>query len=130
MFHSVLVGSRNVGMFVLEAEILWIGESHSPLVDELMGTVCEPSLDLQCVHRVGGIPGTQNHSAGTTVVCQLLKTKKHIPAECPVASRVSPGPPSVGCGVFKGTCCRHFMIMSVRFKHLWAFCSLRTCVRK
>lgn len=41
-FHSVLVGSRNVGMFVgmfvLEAEILWIGESHSPPVDELMGT--------------------------------------------------------------------------------------------
>lgn len=33
-------------MFVLEAEILWIGESHSTLVDELMGTVCEPSLDL------------------------------------------------------------------------------------
>lgn len=79
-----------------------------------MGTVCEPSLDLQCVHRVGGIPGTQNHLAGTSVVCQLLKTNKHIPAECPVASRVSPGPSSVGYGVFKGTCCHHFTIMSVR----------------
>lgn len=46
-------------------------------------------MRLQCLHYVGGSPGTQTHPAGTTWVCQPLKWGSVCPTECALASSVS-----------------------------------------
>lgn len=51
-------------------------------------------LCLQCIHYVGGSPGTQPHPAGTTVVCRLLKWRSTHPRVFS-SSTVPPGPPPV-----------------------------------
>lgn len=79
-------------------------------------------LRLQCIHYVGGSPGTPDPPAGTTVVCQLLKWRSMCPTECSIASIVSRDLPLFcdniaaqgGVGLvmvgvlFKGTYCSHF----------------------